>query len=483
VVNNVESLLRLKNKIAIVLSVPLFCFVFFLVADKCFPLVMPDKQKMYAQVVVDQNGHPLRAFPDGNNVWRYQASLEELSPLYLQALLTYEDKRFWYHPGFDPLAIVRAAISNLRHGKTVSGASTITMQVARLLHPHSKNLLGKLQQLFRAIQLEWHYSKKEILTLYCNIAPFGGTIEGVQAASYTYLNKPALDLTQAEAALLAVLPQSPTRIRPDLNPSLAQKARDKVLERMEILGRWSKETVTQAKLEQVYAVRTKIEQHAPLLSRRLVKSHSSRVIKTTIDGELQFALEDYLSDYISTMPEQTSAAILVVDNASAQVKAYIGTAKFADEKRFGHVDMVSAIRSPGSTLKPFLYAMALDEGIIHSKSLLLDAPIKWDTYTPGNFSGSFSGPVSATDALQRSLNIPAVSLIERLGPHKFVNRLENAGLPLRIPDGQPGLPVILGGAGTSLEYLVQTYTAFANQGKSQQLVFSKHQWCDWHRSR
>lgn len=439
--------------------------------DRLFPLHLPEHERLFARLVVDREGRPLRAFPDVAGVWRYEVELEDISPLYLQALLTYEDRRFWQHPGIDPIALLRAAVSNWRHGRTISGGSTITMQVARLLHPHSRSIPGKLHQIFRAAQLEWHLDKRQILTLYCNIAPFGGTIEGVQAASFTYLNKPAHHLTHAEAALLAVLPQSPTRYRPDLAPELAQQARDKVLDRMVTYGEWSAEEVEAAKLEPVYAYNKRLDSHAALLAERLVQTSSARVIRSTIDADLQAALEDYLRQFIATQPERTSAAVLVVDNASAEVRAYLGTADFANMDRFGHVDMVRAIRSPGSTLKPFLFGLALDAGLIHSQSLLVDAPLQWQEYRPANFSGAFVGPVSATEALQRSLNVPAVDLLDHYGPAQFSDRLANAGLRLNVPGGKANLSVILGGAGTNLESLVLAYGAFANGGKTRPLRF------------
>lgn len=442
----------------------------FALLDRIFPLHLPEQDTLFARVVVDRDGRPLRAFPDADGVWRYEVGLEEISPLYLQALLTYEDRRFWYHPGIDPTALLRAALTNWRHSRTISGGSTITMQVARLLHPHSRSIPGKLHQMFRALQLEWHLDKHQILTLYSNIAPFGGTIEGVQAASFTYLNKPARDLTHAEAALLAVLPQSPTRYRPDLAPELAQQARDKVLDRMVTYGEWSAEDVEAAKLEPVYAYNKRLDNHAALLAERLVKTSSARVVRTTLDADLQAALEDYLRQFIATQPERTSAAILVVDNATADVKAYLGTADFANPNRFGHVDMIRAVRSPGSTLKPFLYGLALDAGLIHSQSLLVDAPLKWQEYQPANFSGAFVGPVSATEALQRSLNVPAVDLLDHYGPAQFTDRLANAGLRLSVP-GKANLSVILGGAGTTLESLVTAYGAFVNGGKTRALRF------------
>lgn len=443
--------------------------------DAWFPLALPAADnRAFATVVFDRDGRLLRAFADDQGIWRYRVSLDEVSPLYVEALLTYEDRRFWYHPGIDPLALLRALALNLRHGRIVSGGSTLSMQVARLLHPHSRSLGGKIQQVMRALQLEWHLSKREILTLYCNIAPFGGTIEGVQAASYTYLNKPASELTHAEAALLAVLPQSPTRYRPDLHPLVAEAARNKVLDRLVSLGQWSAATVAEAKVEMVYGLRHTPEQHAPLLARRLlsesVQDASGRIF-TTIDGDLQRSLEDYLGYYASLQPEKTSAAALVVDNASGEVLAYVGTAEFASQARFGHVDMVTALRSPGSTLKPFLYALGMDQGLIHSGSLLVDAPQHWRDYRPGNFSGGFTGPVTAASALQRSLNVPAVALLDRYGPAEFVARLQNAGMLLRIPDQQANLAVILGGVGTSLESLVAMYTAFANAGQTRPLQY------------
>lgn len=443
----------------------------FVLLDRIFPLHLPQQDTLYARVVVDREGRPLRAFPDAEGVWRYQVALDEVSPLYLQALLTYEDRRFWHHPGIDPMALARAFVSNWRHDRTISGGSTITMQVARLLHPHSRSIPGKLHQMFRALQLEWHLEKRDILTLYCNIAPFGGTIEGVQAASFTYLNKSARDLTHAEAALLAVLPQSPTRYRPDLAPALAQQARDKVLDRMVTYAEWSVEQVQAAKLEPVYAVNQRLANHAALLAERLVNNSSDRVIRSTIDADLQSVLEDYLRQFIAAQPERTSAAILVVDNATSEVRAYLGAADFANQDRFGHVDMVRAVRSPGSTLKPFLYGLALDAGLIHSQSLLVDAPLQWQEYQPANFSGGFVGPVSATEALQRSLNVPAVDLLDHYGPGQFVDRLTNAGLHLIVPGGKANLSVILGGAGTTLESLVTAYGAFARGGKTRALRF------------
>ena len=425
--------------------------------------------------MLDRDGRPLRAFADANGVWRYPVRLEEVSPYYVEALLGYEDRWFWRHPGINPLALLRAAWQNLSSGRIVSGGSTLTMQVARLLHPHRRSLAGKLTQMLRALQLEWHLDKREILTLYLNRAPFGGTVEGIAAASHAYLSKSPAELTRAEAALLAVLPQAPSRLRPDRHPERARAARDKVLDRLEREGVWSPEAVAEARREPVAGYRLRQPMRAPLLARRLIQRWpDARVINSTIDAALQARARGTLVNYLRRLPKQSSAAVLIVDNASAEVRAYIGSADFFDAERNGQVDMVRARRSPGSTLKPFLYGLALDAGLIHSESLLIDAPRLGSRYRPANFERGFSGPVSVSHALQQSLNVPAVNLLEHYGPHRFVARLRNAGLDPRLPAGaEPNLSVILGGAGLSLEALVSAYVGLSSEGKVRPLIFRK----------
>lgn len=461
-----------KRKVAFLALALFMIFALLLTLNSLYPLNLPEKNNLFARVVVDENDRPLRSFADKNGIWRYPIKLHQVSPLYIEALINYEDRWFWQHPGINPISLLRAAIQNITSNKIISGGSTLSMQVARILHPHQRSLWGKSKQVLRTLQLEWQLDKMQILQLYLNTAPFGGTIEGVQAASFTYLNKSAQDLTHAEAALLAVLPQAPTRYRPDLHAQAAQNARNKVLQRLADFDVWQQEVVDDALLEQVFSFNFRPKQLAPLLARRLLNhSNGQSVVKSTIDSDLQLALQDSLTSYMTRLPKQSSAAILVVDNKSSAVKAYIGTADFANAKRHGYVDMVQAIRSPGSTLKPFIYALALDEGLIHSHSLLADVPRSWGDYRPSNFNGAFNGPVSAADALKRSLNMPAVDLLERYGVNRFVAQLENAGLSLSIPSGKPNLAIILGGAGISLERLVEGYSAFANRGKVSQLRF------------
>ncbi|MEQ4708960.1 peptidoglycan glycosyltransferase PbpC [Providencia huaxiensis] len=442
----------------------------FLAADKIWPL--PIKQIEMARTVVAADGTPLWRFADKEGIWRFPVTLEEVSPDFIEALLTYEDRHFYRHPGVNPFSLVRAAGQFVSSRRIVSGGSTISMQVARLIDPHERTLGGKLKQLWRTAQLEYHYSKDEILEMYLNRAPYGGTIEGIGAASWVYLNKSPAKLTASEAALFAVLPQAPSRLRPDRYPERAQAARDKVLDRLEEYQVWSPEKVTDIKQEQIWLAPRKNPHSAPLLARRVTKGTQESIIETTIDASLQRQLEDMAMNWKNQLPKQTSLGILVVDHTDMAVKAYIGSIDFQDDSRFGHVDMVSAWRSPGSTLKPFLYALAMDDGLIHAESLLQDVPRRFNDYRPGNFDSGFNGPVSVSDALVRSLNLPVVQLLDVYGSKRFTAQLRNVGTELRFPLGsEPNLSLILGGTATRMEDLVSAYSAFARKGNVSPLRF------------
>ncbi|MBS0357311.1 MAG: penicillin-binding protein 1C [Proteobacteria bacterium] len=434
--------------------------------DHAFSPPVPGRDAPNALLIVARDGTPLRAFPDRDHVWRHPVALADVSPLYLEALERYEDRWFRWHPGVNPLALTRAAWQWLRHGRIVSGGSTLTMQVARIIEPTPRTLLGKSRQILRALQLELHYSKDEILALYVNYAPMGGVLEGVEAASRAYLGKPAKRLSHADAALLTVLPQMPSRLRPDRQPARARVARDKVVHRM--AGVWPDSEIRDALQEPIIAQTARDPLLAPLLAERLRKEARGRQrIDTTIDAQTQQTVELLLTSRLAALPPRVSMAALVVDNATLEVRAYAGSADFGDADRFAFVDMVRASRSPGSTLKPFLYGLALDEGLIHSESLLADVPQSFGGYQPGNFQQSFHGAVSVSEALSKSLNVPAVEVLDRLEPARFVAALRRGGLKLDFPKGEaPNLSVILGGAGTTLEQLVGAYTAFARQGVS-----------------
>ncbi|MCF6300164.1 MAG: transglycosylase domain-containing protein, partial [Proteobacteria bacterium] len=313
--------------------------------DRLRPLPIADfSQRSFAQVVVDKDGLPLRAFPDSQGVWRYPVQLSEISPLYLEALINYEDRYFYRHFGVNPLAVIRALGQWIKSGELVSGASTLTMQVARILKPHKKSFTGKFGQMFRALQLEWHYSKSEILTFYINYAPFGGVLEGVQAASYAYFGKLASDLSYSEAALLAVLPQAPSRFRPDRHPQRAQNARNKLLTRLLAFDVWTKQVIREAKQEPVWAAFNSRPIIAPLLTRRLSKQYpDQQLIKSTIDIQLQTELELLIKDYLSSKSAKTSAALLLLENSDLSTRVYIGSADFFNDDRAGHVDMIKSI--------------------------------------------------------------------------------------------------------------------------------------------
>jgi penicillin-binding protein 1C len=434
-------------------------------ADRIWPLPLPKDD--LARVVLAEDGTPLWRFADANGVWRYPVSSAQVSPYYIEALLTYEDRWFYSHPGVNPLALVRATWQNLSGARVVSGGSTLSMQVARLLDPHSRTLQGKARQLWRTMQLEWHLSKDEILAIYLNRAPFGGTLQGVAAASWAYLGKSPLQLTRAEAALLAVLPQAPSRLRPDRHPQRAQAARDKVLRRLAEFHVWPQVAVNEALEEPLLLAPRQEPSLAPLLARRLNRPDSPPLIRTTIDAGLQRRLEDLLLGWRARLPERTSAAILVVEAKNMAVRAYVGSVDINDPKRFGHVDMINALRSPGSTLKPFLYGLSMDAGLIHSESLMQDVPRRYGDYRPGNFAAGFSGAVAASSALSMSLNLPAVQLLEAYGPKRFAGELRNGGVPLTLPPlAEPNLAMILGGVGSRLDDLVGGYSAFARGGRS-----------------
>jgi penicillin-binding protein 1C len=445
-------------------------------ADRLFPLPRPYADG--ALVVAARDGTPLRNYPSRDGIWRYPVSPDAVSPLYLQTLLTYEDRWFHWHPGVNPVAMARAAWQWFRSGHIVSGGSTLTMQVARMIDPAlagrpSRNVGAKLRQALRAVQLELHYSKDQILAMYLSRAPMGGIVQGAEMAARLWLGKSARDLSAGEAALLTALPQSPSLLRPDRHPELARAARDKVLDRMAALHRWSAAQVADAKMEPVAAPPLRAHWLAPLAAERLARNVLGRanlqrgrpVVVSTIDAEMQATVERMLLDRIDALPPKVSMAALVMDNDSLAIRAYAGSADYTDNTRYAHVDMVTAVRSPGSTLKPFLYGVALDEGLIHSESLLLDVPMSFGGYAPGNFQADFSGPVSVAQALQRSLNVPAVDILDRIGPAHFASVMLSGGVRLRMPPGAvPNLSLILGGGGTTLEELVGAYRALARDG-------------------
>jgi len=439
-----------------------------IVLDRLYPPAL-DRAAAHATLVTDSEGRVLRAFMAPDGAWRLGADPEAVDPLYLRMLIAYEDKRFERHLGVDPLAVLRAAWQWARAGEVVSGASTLTMQTARLLEPRSRTLGGKLVEAARALQLEAHLDKDEILSLYLALAPYGGNLEGIRAASLFYFGKPPAHLTPAEAALLVALPQSPERLRPDRDPAAARSARDRVLERMVAAGVIDATVAHEAEADAVPTARLAAPIGAPHLAERVAARAGSReTIATLIDGDLERGLEDLARRSERGLESGATVAILAIENATHAVRGYVGSGSFLDLDRHGPVDMVQAVRSPGSTLKPFIYGLAFDALILHPETIVSDRPMRFGDYAPRNFDDRFHGEMTAREALQMSLNLPAVALLDRIGPENLADRFAAVGVGLRLPKEQPrpGLPIALGGVGVTLEDLVRLYGALASGGQS-----------------
>jgi penicillin-binding protein 1C len=418
-------------------------------------------------VVLDRDGRLLRAFTTEDGRWRLPATTGDVDPRFLAALQSFEDRRFMSHRGVDPLALLRAAGQALVHGRIVSGGSTLTMQVARLLEPREERSLGaKLRQAVRAVQLERRFDKATILGFYLALAPYGGNVEGLRAAALTYFGKEPKRLTLAEAALLVALPQAPESRRPDRFAPAARAARDRVLARLVAHGTAAGPEAALAREEGVPVSRRAVPMLAAHAAEAAVRAApGQRLHRLTIDARLQSSLEALLRERVAPLGPRISAGALVVDNATGAILAHVGGVDYLSPERAGSVDMASAVRSPGSALKPFIYALAFDEGIAHPETILDDRPSRFGLYAPENFDLAYEGNVTARRALQLSLNVPAVELLSEVGPSRFLARLRNAGADVIVPpEAPPGLAVALGGLGIRLTDLTRLYAGFARGG-------------------
>jgi len=426
----------------------------------------------FSTVVVDRNGQLLRPYATVDGCWRLPATVKDVDPRYLDLLIAYEDKRFHDHHGVDPLAVVRAAFQLATNGRIVSGGSTITMQVARLLEPRTdRTFLAKLRQAVRAIQLERRLSKDDILTLYLGLAPYGGNLEGVRAATHAYFGKEPRKLTLGEAALLVAIPQSPQFRRPDRSAEVAQRARDRVLDRAG-LDRIPADEIVLAKNEVVHGGRRPMPMFAPHAADQAIgTSQGRKVVALTLDANVQKPLEDLARERARVLGPDMSVALVAVDHASGEVLARVAGADYFDERRAGQVDMTQAVRSPGSTLKPFIYGLAFEDGLIHPETLIEDRPIRYGSYAPENFDLTFQGTVSVRKALQMSLNVPAVALLNAIHANRLTARLADAGGRMVLPKGEvPGLAMGLGGVGVTLSDLAMLYAGLARGGNTVPLI-------------
>jgi len=420
-----------------------------------------------SHVVVDRSGKLLRAFATPDGRWRLPVTAKDVDPRFLKLLFTYEDKRFYQHHGVDLAALVRAAFQLITQGHIISGGSTITMQVARLLEPRTHRSFGaKLHQIVRALELEHALSKDQILTLYLTLAPYGGNLEGVRAASLAYFGKEPRHLSLAEAALLVALPQSPELRRPDRYPEAALEARNRVLDRVAAAGVVPRDEIARAKAQPVPTARKELPTLAPHAADQAVAAEpGTRLHQLTIDADLQARLQELAYERALALGPDVSVAIVAVDIATGEVRAGVGSAAYFDARRAGQVDMTRALRSPGSTLKPFIYGLGFEDGIIHPETLIDDKPVRYGYYTPENFDLTFQGTVTVRRALQFSLNVPAIAVLDRVGVDRLSARLRQAGATLVLPKGEaPGLAMGLGGVGITLTDLTMLYAALARQG-------------------
>ena len=444
-----------------------------LLLDRWFPVPL-HKASQLSALVLDREDTVLRGFASADGYWRLPVELDQVDAGFIAMLLAFEDRRFYWHPGIDPLALLRACGQWLLHGRIISGASTLTMQTARLLESIPHTLSGKLWQIGRALQLEWHLDKAEILQLYLQLAPYGGNLEGVRAASLAYFGKEPTYLTPAQSALLVALPQSPTRLRPDRAAEAARQARNKVLTRLYEYGLLNEQTWREASQQAVPEQRRELPLLAPHLARRLHQQtpQQSR-IRSTLDGRLQRQLQDLGAAALVGLGPQVNLAILVVNHRDQTVLAHLGSADFFATARAGQVDLSLAVRSPGSTLKPVVYGMGFEDKLIHPLTRVNDVPTRFGHYQPSNFLHSYHGEVSVREALQQSLNIPAVAVLDQIGPGRVAARLQQAGINLHWPAGQtdPGLPLVLGGVGMTLTDLTTLYAALANDGRVRPLRY------------
>lgn len=443
-----------------------------------FVCPLPDMSRIkdLSPVVLADDGSILKAYLTNDGKWRMRTRVSDVSPLYLAMLLSYEDHRFYSHDGIDFAAVLRAVWSLVRTGHVVSGASTLTMQAVRLLDGQQPGLIGKLRQALLALKLEHSFDKNTILSFYLTLAPFGGNIEGVRAASWRYFGKPPARLSVAQAALLVALPQSPEQRRPDRNRRNSRIARNHVLERALRRGVLTRNAALAAMQQPVVDGRDRFSFIAQHLSDRLHLAHPHQVvIRTLIDYSLQRQLGEIAADFVHAQPDPANIAILVIRKADCAVRAYIGGGDYFDRTRAGMLDLVRAIRSPGSALKPLIYAMAFEDRIVHPATIITDHVVDYNGYRPENFDRSFGGEMTVHDALVRSVNTTAIQLLDKVGPQRFIRRLTAAGIKIKLPHGDApvGLAVGLGGLGINLENLATLYLGLARGGLVRPLRYLK----------
>ncbi len=435
-------------------------------ADRAFPPPL-EAAGVVSREVLDADGQLLRAFATSDGLWRLKTSVDDVDPQFLHMLVAYEDQRFYEHGGIDVLALGRAALQFVTNGRIVSGASTLSMQVARLIEPREqRSIAAKLLQIARAVQIERRLSKDQILDLYLSHAPYGGNLEGVRAASLAWFGKEPKRLSVGEAALLVALPQLPEKRRPDRNHAAAETARQRVLTRMAVADVIGEGEAERAAITAVPARRLQLPAHAAhLAGLALRRQPTAEKHQTTLRRTVQRGLEAVARDGAAKLGPRVSVAMIMADARTGEIIGEVGSADYFDASRSGWIDMTRVTRSPGSTLKPFIYGLAFEEGLVNQETIIEDRPADFFGYRPRNFDMSYQGDVSVRQALQLSLNVPAIRLLDVVGPARMMVRFRRAEVKPVLPAGEaPGLAIGLGGVGLTLRDLVQLYAGLANRG-------------------
>jgi len=446
-------------------------FAAVLVLDLAFPPPLT-RAHINSVLVTDRHGKPLRAFsaPDGR--WRFAVSLEDIDPTFVEALVRVEDKRFWSHHGTDWFGMARAAVDSASAGRVVSGGSTITMQTARMLEPRPRNIGSKFVEIWRANQLERRFTKDEILELYLTLTPYGGNLEGVRAASWSYFGHEADRLSSDEIALLIALPQSPEVRRPDRRPEQAKKARDWVAAKLTGYGVFPEGEAEEVAALPVPPKRLDFPDRAWHGADAALANGPRQDVRSTLDAALQAELERIALTRAESEGVDVQVSAIVVHVPTRAVRALVGSA--SRDRAGGWIDLTNRARSPGSTLKPFIYGLAFDDGIASSDTRVEDLPRQFAGYRPENFDRMFRGDVRISDALQHSLNIPAVLMLDRIGAERFSAQLAMAGARPRFTGAAghgAGLALALGGAGLTARELAILYAALGDGGIAKPLVW------------
>ncbi|MBL0050024.1 MAG: penicillin-binding protein 1C [Bacteroidetes bacterium] len=446
--------------------------ILFFVCDRISPV---QSHVSYSTQIMSSDSVLMHVFLANDDKWRLKTETREINPLITKTLLYKEDKWFRYHPGINPIAMMRALVNNIFHAKRTSGASTITMQVARLLYPAPRTYKNKFIEMFRALQLERHYSKDQILQLYLNLVPYGGNIEGIKSASYIYFQKPPQQLSLSEITALAIIPNRPTSLSKK-NTQLLVAERNKWLTRMRNDNLYDKQMIADAMMEPIALSRHRLPTAIPHLASRLKAStNECDIIYSSINRDAQYSVEKIVKNYAAKLSllDITNAAVLVNDNVTGKIMCYIGSADYNDNINGGQVDGTKAIRSPGSTLKPLVYGMAFDQGLLTPKTVMADVPMNVSGYIPENYDEKHNGAVTTEFALINSLNIPAVKTLNDVGLQTFIEKLNTCGFSsITQKQNGLGLSMVLGGCGVTLEQLVRMYSAIANEGTLQPMLYT-----------